>query len=198
MLKSSFAALAAASLCFVSQSRAADCSFEVDSVDKFTKVQTRQTWWDSLGRLNQEMFGDTQGYVAGLAIDEERFLSFKLTFKWSKKKEPTPYELHTAIVVPAGSPLLVLLEDESVIELLAGSSAEVRSDYGYESGKYRVETTAIVHYVLTDEAADALVAQKATDVRLVYQGGQYDMEIGKKSKGDIRQAVRCVAGDSPE
>ena len=192
------AALAAASLCFVGQSHAADCSFEIDSVDKFTKVQTRQTWWDSLGRLNQEMFGDTQGYVAGLAVDDERFLGFKLTFEWSKKKEPTPYELDTAIVVPAGSPLLVLLEDESVVELLAGSNAEVRSEYGYESGKYRVETTAIVRYVLTDEAAGALVAQKATDVRLVYRGGQYDMEIGKKSKGDIRQAVRCVAGDGPE
>lgn len=198
MLRCLSAALAAASLCFVSESHAADCSFEVDSIDKFTKVHTRQTWWDSLGRLNQEILGDTQGYVAGLAVDEDRFLGFKLTFEWSKKKEPTPYELATAIAVPAGSPLLVLLEDESVVELLAGSNAEVRSDYGYESGKYRVETTAIVRYVLTDEAADALVTQKATDVRLVYKGGQYDMEIGKKSKGDIRQAVRCVAGKSPE
>lgn len=190
--------LLVASLCFVSQSHAADCSYEVDSVDKFTKVQTRQTWWDSLGRLNQEIFGDTQGYVAGMTIDDERFLGFKLTFEWSRKREPTPYELNTAIVVPPGSPLFVLLQDESVVELIAGSDAQVRSDYVYESGKYRVETTAIMRYLLNDESADALLAQKATDIRLVYQGGQYDMEIGDKSKGDIRQAVRCIAGRSPE
>lgn len=198
MLRIIPAALAVVALGIANQSAAAGCSFEIDSIDKFTKVHTRQTWWDSLARLNQEIFGETQGYVAGVAINDERFLGFKLTFNWSQRTEPTPYELETAVVVPPGSPLLVLLEDETVVELQAGSKGEVSSDYVFESGKFRIETTAIIRYPLTEQLAEALVAQKATDVRFVYKGGQYDMVIGKKSTGDIRQAVRCIADDSAE
>ena len=184
-------------LSFANEATAAKkCSFEVDDIDKFTKVETRRTWWEGIDSFEVEFSGKRRVYVAGLAIDDEVFLAVKYEFqrRWKEPRDPTNYDLATTIVIPRGAPLLILLDNDSMIELAASEPASVKSRLAYEEGRRIIKSTAIVRYALDEQTALTLTQHKATDVRLVHRDGEYDVEVGKKSVNDIKKAVRCAAG----
>jgi hypothetical protein len=184
-------------LSFANEATAAKkCSFEVDNVDKFTKVETRRTWWEGIDTFEVEFSGKRLVYVAGLKVDDDVFLAVKYEFRtrWKEPRDPTNHEMATTIVIPRGSPLLILLDNDSLIELAASESASVHSSLVYDEGRRFIKSAATVRYALDEQTALTLTQHKATDVRLVHRDGEYDVEVGKKSVNDIKKAVRCAAG----
>jgi hypothetical protein len=88
---------------------------------------------------------------------------------------------------------MVLLVDDSLVELMPAGPADVQSVLVYEEGRRIIKSTAVIRYVLDEQNAPALAQQDATDVRIVHRDGEYDVEIGEKSRNEIKKAVRCVA-----
>lgn len=180
---------------------AADCKYETDSTDKFTKVRTLRTNWDSLMSwttgLGVEDYSDT--YVSALSKGKgestNTYLSVRISaYKYSKYR-PREYELENLIVVPDGARLLVMMDDESIVELQASRGETARSGYegsGGDGGGYLIKTVIAVGYTLDQSTANLLTAQNATHIRVETADANHDVEIHKKSLGDIRQAVKCI------
>jgi len=180
---------------------AADCKYETDSTDKFTKVRTLRTNWDSMMSwttgLGLEDYSDTyvSALLKGKGESTNTYLGVRISaYKYSKYR-PRDYELENLIVVPDGARLLVMMDDESIVELQASRGEIARSSYegpGGDGGGYLIKTVIAVGYTLDQSTADLLTAQNATHIRVETADANHDVEIHKKSLGDIRQAVKCI------
>lgn len=184
-----------------SGSGAADCKYQTDSTDKFTKVRTLRTNWDSLMSwttgFGADNYSDT--YVSALSKGKggsfNTYLSVQISAYKYSKYQPRDHELENLIVVPEGARLLIMMEDQSIVELQASRGETARSGYqapGGDGGEYRITTVIAIGYTLDDSTADLLTAQNATHIRVETAEENHDVEIHKKSLGDIRKAVKCI------
>lgn len=190
---------AAMAILLASQSTiAASCKYEQDSIDKFTKVRTLVTKPNRLTNMGSGFFGGFVAYVSARSEGKLSSLSIQLKLFDDQEDMPEYYELEDKIIVPAGSTLLVMMADETIVEL--ATEREVRADTSYDppgtktnpSTFYATETAATIQYALNADAVLTLVAQNATNLRVHTTNSDYDIEISKKSRGDIRQAVMCL------
>lgn len=185
-----------------SGAHAAKCKFRQDSVDKFTKVRTLLTKWDQLdslfGGLSKRPNNVYAGYVsAGLKSDEIILLvNFQLVSE--SRLAPAKYLLKDTIVAPEGSRLLVMMADESIVELLSDQTVRVNAELswpgtgGNASDKFSMKSDATISYTLDADTLAALSSQDATTVRVETADPYYDIRIHKKSFGDIRKAIACI------
>ena len=113
---------------------------------------------------------------------------------------PPEYELLDAIVIPEGARLLVMMADETVVTLFSKNELRVNSKLlPPETGsnitsKFAIDTLAYIHYALDAESISALTSQNATNLRVEAVDKNYDIEIHKKSFGDLRKAIECIQG----
>lgn len=180
---------------------AADCKYQTDSTDKFTKIRTLRTNWDSLMSwttgFGSEDYSDT--YVSALSKGKgesiNRYLSVKISaYKYSKYR-PRDYELENLIVVQEDARLLVMMEEQTIVELQASRGETARSSYqapGSDGGEYSITTVIAIGYTLDESTANLLMAQNATHIRVETAEGNHNVEIHKKSLGDIKKAVKCI------
>ena len=180
--------------------QAADCDFAMYSVDKFTKEKTLATKWAQLDSWSTG-FGWSDyftGSVSALFAHGESYLQVQLADYKSSKYKPRAYELKDVIVVPEGARLAVMMADETIVVLRA--NREVRTNSSVQNpasksnpgGEYEITTIANIAFVLNESNANALIAQNATHIRVEATEKNYDVEIHKKSLGDIRQAIECI------
>lgn len=175
------------------------CKYNENRIDDFTgekKLSTKWNLFHSAISVNRfaEAAGITEGdsnYLAIRTINEE-LLGYDLYGD----------ELRNRFVVPEGATLLILLADDTVVELAADKevTAVSRSSSGNsqltESSeleiRYKIKTTAVIKYRLDASSYAALTSQAATHLRLSSNSGDHDFKVHKKLTGEIQNALLCL------
>ena len=181
-----------------STANAAKCKFAKDEVDPFTEVKTLQTNWDQLTSTWMADSREIDGWISVLSRGDWVTLWVKLDYTVKPKKKPTDEQLRNRIVVLEGAPLLILMEDDSIVELTP--THEVRKDayavapwdHPMDTDKWTMRAAANIEYALPPEAIAALKAQKATDLRITAADREFDIEVHKKSRTDFQNALACM------
>jgi len=178
---------------------AADCKYQENVTDKFTKVVTRWTKWNELMNGWTRNFRDYSPIVSLHSFDGNVQLLLKIEYFIQKSKEPTSIEIEDVIYVLESAPLLIMMADKSVTELL--SMSEVRTDayvippeeqHSHDSNMYYTKAVAVIKYALDGETMKALSSQPAIKLRLTMANKDLDFDVHKKSVDDIRSALKCV------
>ena len=174
------------------------CKYAANEVDPFTGVKTLQTKWDQLTSTWMADSREVDGWISVRAVDGNATLWVKLDYSIKTLKEPAFGSLRDAIVIQEGAPLLILMADDSIIELAA--THEVRKDaysvppweQNADTDKFVVRLVTNIEYALPAEAIAALKTQHATDIRITAASRNFDVEIHKKSLSDFHNAFACT------
>ena len=193
-----FAALAVAA----SDPAMAKCKFQKNKKDKETGETIRTTKWD---RFKMMADGVPGAFFAGQSRGDANYLVLKFEEQKTREKRkgrPGNDFLSSFIRIDKDSRFLVLLGDESIVELEAewvendldtwGPPVDW-DDYSMTNKvDYRSSTTA--YYRLDDDTLAQLVASGYTDLRVPTNQG--DRDISKKKPADEIQAVLgCTQGN---
>lgn len=197
MMKPYLIGTAVALLAVYSPVQSADCKYEINSVDKFTKVKTLQTRWANLDPWT-EIIGSNSHLVAGISAilqDDSRFLGLRLVRHQTSSYQPRAYELEDVIVVPEGARLLVLMADDTVVELPA--LYEVRADAQYsvaygDEPEFAIKTVAQIQFALDESTTEALMNQKAKRIRVEAKPRNYDVIIHKALRENFQWVLGCI------
>jgi hypothetical protein len=185
---------------------AAKCKYEDDSVDKFTQVRTVSTRMKLLtsgmaafGKAPKGPHAVYAGNVYASVEGDDFYLTLRILLENYLDFEPPPYELEHAILVPEDSHLLVLMSDGEILRLpvrkpYSFDATFLRPNAGGNSSKndFLKTAEAYISYVLDEETAAALTAQDVTNIRIEAGETYYDIELTKKSRGDIREVIDCI------
>ena len=173
---------------------AADCKFDTDETDKFTKVRTLVTRRNSL----ESFWGDTSKdkqkdiYVSAYYHDGDQALNLQIMFTRYVDRMPPSYELRNAIVIPKDSPLLVMMADGSIVTLSSVNPINASASAIPTAAGVSIDSGASIYYPLDDQLIAALSSQAATKIRVQAAETHYDFEIHEKSQDDIGNAIRCM------
>ncbi len=186
--------LAFAAIVASSDAAAADCKFDTDETDKFTKVRTLATRRESLESFWGDASKDEQKdiYVSVWHRSGDHLLKLRIVFTSYVNRMPPPYELRNAIVIPKGSRLLVMMADGSIVTLLSKDSINKDARATWTSSGATVDAGATINYPLDDELMAALTHQGATKIRVAAADTHYDFKVHEKSLDDIGDAIRCI------
>ena len=191
--------LAIVTLVGAQNAAAADCKYQENVTDKFTKVVTQWTKWNELMNGWTRNFRDYSPIISVHSVDGNVQLLLKIEYFIQESKEPAGIEIEDVIYVLESAPLLIMMADKSVTELL--STSEVRTDayvippeeqHSHDSNMYYTKAVAVIKYALDDETMKALSSQPAIKLRLTMANKDLDFDVHKKSVDDIRSALKCV------
>ena len=197
MKKTSLISIAIMLLATLSPAQAAKCKYEVNSVDKFTKVKTLKTKWASLDPWSI-IIGSDSYLVAAISAGlnaESRTLGLQLIRQQSSSYRPRDYELRDVIVVPKGARLLVLMVDDTIVELPA--LHEVRASAGYAASngqqtEFEIKTVAEINFALDESDVEALMKQEAKRIRVEAEDHNYDVFIAEALRDNFQWALGCI------
>jgi len=187
---------------------AAKCKFQDGSYNALTKVRTVQTKWEKLiSGLGKSPEGPHEVQAAAVSAKLEgsnSYLAIRISLEDYSRREPPPYQLEDAIAIPESSQLLILMDDGAILRLPAkdehsfdatfvppgtASSTRFRKT---DMNDYVKTTEAFISYVLDENTAAALRAQDATNMRVEAGDTYYDIDLQKKSRGDVAAAIECL------
>ncbi len=178
---------------------AADCKYQENVTDKFTKVVTQWTKWNELMNGWTRNFRDYSPIISVHSVDGNVQLLLKIEYFIQESKEPAGIEIEDVIYVLESAPLLIMMADKSVTELL--STSEVRTDayvippeeqHSHDSNMYYTKAVAVIKYALDEETVKALSSQPTMKLRLTMANKDLDFDVHKKSVDDLRSAIKCV------
>jgi len=178
---------------------AASCKFQDNTEDLFAGVTIVRTKWDRISPNWEKALEKYIGYVSASTEGEDTFLSVRIRHLEKARFKPTKDELANALVVPQGTELMVVMADKTIVAIpsvgLVEGKSVVHSPYSktYNSDDYIVVTNADVKYKVDVAAAEALVAQDATIMRMVTNAGHHDIPMHKNSLDGIKKAVTCLS-----
>ena len=178
---------------------AASCKFQDNTEDLFAGVTIVRTKWDRISPNWEKPLEKYIGYVSASTEGEDTFLSVRIRHLEQARFKPTKDELANALVVPKGAELVVIMADKTIVALPAAALAEgetvIHSPYSksYNSDDYIVITNADVKYEVDAAAAEALLAQDATIMRMVTTASHHDIPIHKRSLDGIKNAITCLS-----
>ena len=131
---------------------------------------------------------------AAIAEGGRKYLGLRLMLgRGSRTERPSIEELDSELEFPEGARLLILMEDESIIEL--HSVQEVFADTDVRrtgANKYSISSEVIVKYELTAETMAALNGQRLMSLRMTATDAEYTYEFGKKGSNKVQQALACI------
>jgi len=173
------------------------CKFEKNGVDSFTRQMVVETKWKSFRSFGNQ--AANHGWMAARSENDTQFLGLKVVVVDYDSARPEGPNLHeNRVLIPQSAKLLVLLADDTILELVASAKARGKSSYtvpGEQMGHpdfYVVKTTAVVWYELTADMRGELIAQGATDIRLSASNKDHDFTFGKKPTDRIQYVVGCI------
>ena len=181
---------------------AKDCKYKKNEIDDFTKEKLLTTKWH-LFHTAIATIGFAE--ASGVTVGDKDYLAIRITKEETLSYELNDDELRSRFVVPEGAPLLILLADDSIVELAAhrlatgvakSKSANSRDAGGAREVRYELELDAVIRYSLDDSAFEALSTQTATHVRLTTNSGDHDFEVHDKLTDEIQKAVLCLKQDT--
>jgi hypothetical protein len=181
---------------------AAECRYEEDKIDTFTKQQVRLT---KPTYLTGQSSNPRISIAASKVGPKHELLLELLVSRYSA--EMTPVQLRDdAIVIPAGANLLVLLADETVVKLPASTERTFNARYlppnaesNSGSSQHRALAVADIAYDLDAAAIAALSAQDAVALRVEVADSvfdiaerNHDITLRKKFQSRLRDMVSCL------
>ena len=188
---------------------AAKCKFQDSSYNALTKVRTIQTKWESLtsafGGKAPEGAHEVQSAAVSAKLEgHNAYLAIRIILEDYTRREPPPYQVENAISIPENSQLLILMGDGTILRLPAekelsfdatfvppGTASNTR--FRKTDGNDYVKTTeAAISYVMDENTTALLRAQDATNMRVEAGDTYYDIDIHKKSLGDVSAAIECL------
>ncbi len=189
--------LAVMALIAAPQAGADDCKYYMESVNAETGEAIRWTRQKTLRLLqNTDHHG---GYFMFLQEGDSRYLVLDV---WSPYRydedRPTKDVFDNWASISVGDKLLLLMADESIIELQASqdSQADVRmvppqTLYNREP-KYQMQANWSARYEVSPADAAAIAAQMLSDVRMETSRGNVDFTAGRKPTNNLQEIVACV------
>ena len=176
---------------------AADCKYEKNGVDSFTKQEVILTKWKSFRSFGNQ--AGHHGWMAGRFENDTHFLGLKLVVRHHSANRLNRNDLHeNRLLIPKDAQLLILMADDTIMTLTSSAESAGKSDVyvpgqnGGDANNYLAKTTAIVWYELTPELMTGLRAQGATDIRVSASIGDHDWTFGKKPTDRIQYVLGCV------
>lgn len=174
-----------------------NCKYERHGVDSFTKQMVAETKWKSFRTFGNQV--ENHGWMAARSEDGKQYLGLKIVVVDHDSAMPERTNLHeNRLLIPRDAKLLILLADDTILELAASAEARGKSDFRVPDSRksnpdtHVVRTTAIAWYELTADARDALLAQGATDIRLSASDRDHDFTFGKKPTDRIQFVLGCI------
>jgi hypothetical protein len=173
------------------------CKYEKHGVDSFTKQMVAETKWKSFRTFGDQ--SENHGWTAAKAEGGKQYLGLKIVVVDRDSTMPERANLHeNRVLIPQGAKLLILMADDTILELAASAKARGKCDFRVPDIRtghpetYVVDTTTVVWYELTADTRDALLAQGATDIRLSASDRDHDFTFGKKPTDRIQYVLGCI------
>ncbi len=182
---------------------AAECNYESNYIDSFTRERHMSTYWDEMTSGLGEIFSDvfagsaSELHVAGMIDGEDDYLALKIRIVFERDYEPSVASLRYAYVIPTNALAEIVMDDDSVVDLYTDRRYIGKTHTEWDMGNYDIETNVVALYTVDAKAREALSAQGAKAVRVTSTAGTHSFDVGSKSHGDIRQALRCLPADIP-
>lgn len=173
---------------------AAKCKYETDTTNALTGEQVRWTKWEYFKLINTQ-----NGYLATAAEGDRKYLALQVVTYDHRPERPTKDDLDSAVVVPAGSKLMLLLTDDSIVELQTADEvigdSELHAPGTWENDMtddYTISTYTVIKYPLSAEALTALTANGVKTLRQTTSDGDRDFEISESRSDTLQEALACV------
>jgi len=172
----------------VATANAAKCKYNVDTVNHRTGEKVRWTKWNTF-RLRQDPV-----MLAVVAEGDRKYLALRMNgSRGTRTERPTVEVLDSELIVQEGANLLVLMADESVLELHA--EKEVIADsyyYVMKNGTYDMHFNVIIKYELDAGALIELTSKRLKVLRLSAGDEDFDFEFGDKGSDRVSKALVCI------
>jgi hypothetical protein len=197
MKKTYLISIAIMLLAIHSPAQAAKCKYEINSTDKFTKVKTQKTKWASLDPWSV-IIGSDSYLVASISAAlnaESRTLGLQLIRQKSSSYRPRDYELQDVIVIPEGSRLLILMADDTILELPALHEVRASAQYSAtnkNATEFAIKSIAEINFALDGPTTEALMKQEAKRIRVEAQDRNYDVIIDEALRDNFQWALGCI------
>jgi len=147
---------------------AAECKYKQNELDPFTDEKIVLTKWKTFRPTGNQAVN--HGWMAGAIEHGKTFLALRIGL----------VGYHTQPTVPEGGKLLILMADDSIVELSA-----------YEEVKLS-GWLAVVKYELDENTLAALTAQGTTDIRVSTKYDEHDFSFGKKPTTRMQFVLGCT------
>ena len=173
---------------------AAKCKFETDTTSALTGEKVQWTKWEDFKLINTQV-----GYLAAVAEGDRKYLALQVVTFDYRPDRPTKQDLDTAMVIPAGSKLMLLLTDDSVVEVQTDEEVIGDSEI-YAPGTFHndmtsdfmVKTYTVVKYPLNADALAELTANGVMTLRQTTSEGDRDYTISENRADTLQEAFACV------
>jgi hypothetical protein len=156
-------------LLFASASDAADCKYVENERDPFTDQRIVETKWKTFRPTGNQAVN--HGWMAGWIKDDKTFLALRIGI---------PAYSGGPLVIAKSAPLLLLMADDTVMELTAYQETWVKS------------RNVVILYELDADALAALTAQGTSDIRVTTNDGDHDFNFGSKPTDKIQFVLSCL------
>jgi hypothetical protein len=173
---------------------AAKCKFETDTTNVLTGEKVQWTKWEDFKLFNTQF-----GFLAAVAEGDQKYLAIQVVTFDYRPDRPTKQDLDTAVVIPAGSKLMLLMTDDSVVEVqteeeVVGDS-ELHAPGTWENdmtNDYMIKTFTVVKYPLSTDNLAALTANGVKTLRQNTSEGDRDYTMSEKRADTLQEAFACV------
>ena len=173
---------------------AAKCKFETDTTSALTGEKVQWTKWEDFKLINTQV-----GYLAAVAEGDRKYLALQVVTFDYRPDRPAKQDLDTAMVIPAGSKLMLLMTDDSVVEVQTDEEVIGDSEI-YAPGTFHndmtndfmVKTYTVVKYPLNADALAELTANGVMTLRQTTSEGDRDYTISENRADTLQEAFACV------
>ena len=179
--------------------QAEKCKCNENRIDDFTSEKILSTKWKLFhSAISANRFAEAAGITEG----DSNYLAIRTVSEELLGYDLYGDELRNRFVVPENATLLILLADDTVVELAADKevtgvsrSSSANSQLTETSEleiRYKIKTTAVIKYRLDASSYAALTGQAATHLRLSSNSGDHDFKVHKKLTHEIQNALLCL------
>jgi hypothetical protein len=148
---------------------AADCKYAENERDPFTDQRIVETKWKTFRPTGNEAVN--HGWIAGWMKDGKNFLALRIGI---------PAYSGGPLIIAKGAPLLLLMADDTVMELTAYQETWIKN------------RNVVILYELNADTLAALTAQGTSDIRVTTNNGDHDFNFGSKPTDKIQFVLGCL------
>jgi hypothetical protein len=151
-------------------SNADECKFKINESDSFTGQKDLLTKWKAFRPTGNQAVN--HGWMAGRVKDGKTFLALRIGIVEQPVRNP--------LIIPKGAKLLLLMADDSVVELSAYEETWVK------------DRNVVILYELNDETLGALTVRGTSDIRVSTNQSDFDFNFGNKPTERMRHVLGCT------
>jgi hypothetical protein len=189
-LKVNSVAVASLALLLLAGPAHAKCKFQTDTVNPIAGETVQWTKWGTFRLMNE--VGKSVVHTA-IVEGDRRYLGLRIEVHTKKGTRPTKEDLDTALVIPAESAALLLMDDESILELPIENGVIGEADFIIHSAReYTIEASATAKFAVDAAAIEALENKRIKEMRIVTADGNLDFEFGKKGSKKFQDEAECL------